>query len=141
MTRHDAGRRRARPGYRARTALGVLVGAVVFAACSSGSSGSHSSTTVAKTTTSTNLASTGPIAAITGGLKGKPGYLVYWDQNEEVDFLSVPSGTQGQLFPAWDLNGQMCVLPDGRFVGGVRPHPPGSAQPRQCQALQAARRR
>jgi hypothetical protein len=56
-----------------------------------------------------------------GGEKGQPGYLVYWDQNEEVDFLSMPKGTQGQLLPAWDLNGQMCVLPGGRFVGGYDP--------------------
>jgi hypothetical protein len=106
--------------------MGVLVSAVALAACSSGSSASHSSsTTVAKTTASTNLPSTGPIAPVTGGVKGKPGYLVYWDQNEEVDFLSVPSGTQGQLFPPWDLNGQMCVLPDGRFVGGLDPTLPG----------------
>jgi hypothetical protein len=48
-------------------------------------------------------------------------YLVYWDQNEEVDFSSVPSGLQGQLLPAWDLNGQVCVLPGGRFVGGYDP--------------------
>jgi hypothetical protein len=52
---------------------------------------------------------------------GRSGYLVYWDQNEEVDFLSMPHGLQGQLLPAWDLNGQMCVLPDGRFVGGYDP--------------------
>jgi len=64
----------------------------------------------------------GPAAAASsGGLKGQPGYLVYWDQNEEVDFLHMPSGTQGQLMPAWDLNGQVCVLPGGRFVGGVDP--------------------
>ena len=55
------------------------------------------------------------------GVKGQPGYLVYWDQNEEVDFLSMPKGTQGQLLPAWDLNGQVCVLPGGRFVGGYDP--------------------
>ncbi len=55
------------------------------------------------------------------GITGKPGYLVYWDQNEEVDFLSMPSGLQGQLLPAWDLNGQVCVLPGGRFVGGYDP--------------------
>jgi hypothetical protein len=55
------------------------------------------------------------------GLVGKPGYLVYWDQNEEVDFLSMPSDRQGQLQPAWDLNGQMCLLPGGRFVGGYDP--------------------
>ena len=57
-------------------------------------------------------------AAVTG----KPGYLVYWDQNEEEDFVSMPSGTQGQLLPAWDPNGQMCLLPDGRFVVRLRPH-------------------
>ena len=56
-----------------------------------------------------------------GGVKGQPGYLVYWDQNEEVDFLSMPKDTLGQLLPAWDLNGQMCVLPGGRFVGGYDP--------------------
>lgn len=66
----------------------------------------------------------------------KPAYLVYWDQNEEVDFLSMPSARQGQLLPAWDLNGQMCVLPDrsGRFVGGYDPtvpsqHNPGGLKP------------
>jgi hypothetical protein len=67
----------------------------------------------------------------TGGIAGKPGYLVYWDQNEEVDFASMPSGLQGQLMPAWDLNGQMCVLPDGsgRFVGGVDPTLPNQRNP------------
>jgi hypothetical protein len=66
-----------------------------------------------------------------GGVKGTPGYLVYWDQNEEVDFLSMPAGTQGQLLPAWDLNGQTCVLPDGsgRFVGGYNPTGPGQRNP------------
>jgi hypothetical protein len=69
-----------------------------------------------------------------GGVSGKPGYLVYWDQNEEFDFLSMPSGRQGQLLPAWDLNGQVCVLPGGRFVGGYDPTLPnqrnlGSAKP------------
>ncbi len=69
-----------------------------------------------------------------GGIKGKPGYLVFWDQNEEVDFLHMPSGAQGQLLPAWDLNGQMCVLPGGRFVGGYDPtlpaqHNLGSPKP------------
>ena len=60
-------------------------------------------------------------AASRGGETGKPGYLVYWDQNEEVDFLSMPTGRLGQLLPAWDLNGQVCVLPGGRFVGGYDP--------------------
>jgi hypothetical protein len=58
---------------------------------------------------------------VAGGVTGRSGYLVYWDQNEEVDFLSMPQGLQGQLLPAWDLNGQVCVLPDGRFVGGYDP--------------------
>ncbi len=123
MRRDDAGRRRARPGRRGRVLVGVVVSALTLAACSSGSStakkSSGSSTSAPKTTESTNVASTGPIAPIEGGVKGKPGYLVYWDQNEEVDLLSMPSDTQRQLFPPWDLNGQMCVLPDGRFVGGV----------------------
>src|SRR5271165_4448617 len=61
------------------------------------------------------------VPTVHGGLKGQTGYLVYWDQNEEVDFLSMPKGLQGQLLPAWDLNGQVCVLPDGRFVGGYDP--------------------
>jgi hypothetical protein len=96
---------------------GILVG------CSSNSS----STT---TTTPTNSS----VALVAGGSPGKTGYLVYWDQNEEVDFLHMPSGVQGQLLPAWDLNGQVCILPDGRFVGGVDPTLPaqdnlGSAKP------------
>jgi len=62
----------------------------------------------------------GALAAAARGT-GQPGYLVYWDQNEEVDFLSMPKGVQGQLLPAWDLNGQVCVLPGGRFVGGYDP--------------------
>src|SRR5580693_980172 len=82
---------------------------------------------------STGVASTAPSGAqssstpgnsvptVAAGVKGQPGYLVYWDQNEEVDFLAMPKGTQGQLLPAWDLNGQVCVLPDGRFVGGYDP--------------------
>ncbi len=110
----------------------VLVGAVIalccgglLAACSSGSS-----------STPTTSASTPPtsIALVHGGSPGKASYLVYWDQNEEEDFLSMPSGTQGQLVPAWDPNGQMCLLPDGRFVVGYDPTLPaqdnlGSAKP------------
>ena len=83
-------------------------------------------------TRSTRTGSSVPTVA--GGVKGGPGYLVYWDQNEEVDFLSMPSGVQGQLLPAWDLNGQVCVLPGGRFVGGYDPtlpnqHNLGGAKP------------
>ena len=65
------------------------------------------------------------VPLVQGGSPGHASYLVYWDQNEEVDFLSMPSGAQGQLLPAWDLNGQVCLLPDGRFVGGYDPTLPG----------------
>ena len=106
-----------------RAALVVAGGCALLAGCSSGSS-----------------PTTG--AARTGGVTGKAGYLVYWDQNEEVDFLSQPSGIQGQLLPAWDLNGQMCVVPDrsGRFVGGLDPtlpsqHNPGGLKPYKQPAI------
>ncbi len=93
---------------RLRSGLGIAVCfGLLLAACSSGSPTSSPTTTAA------------------GGVTGKPGYLVYWDQNEEVDFLSMPAGTQGQLVPAWDFNGQMCILSDGRFVGGYNPTLPG----------------
>jgi hypothetical protein len=103
---------------------GLRAGAAVAAGCAlllgACSSGSSSSTT----------------ASSAGGISGKPGYLVYWDQNEEVDFLSMPSGLQGQLLPAWDLNGQICLVPNGggRFVGGYDPtlpnqHNPGGPKP------------
>jgi hypothetical protein len=135
MNRHDGGRTRA--VHRTQSALGIALGALLLAACSSGTPAAQhnaSSTSVPKSTVSTNVASTGPIAPIVGGIKGKSGYLVYWDQNEEEDFLSMPAGTQGQLVPAWDPNGQMCVLPDGRFVVGYDPTLPaqdnlGSAKP------------
>src|SRR5947209_10475944 len=50
-------------------------------------------------------------------------YNVYWDQNEEEDFLSMPSAHASRLIPPWDPNGQMCVLPDrsGRFIVGYNP--------------------
>src|ERR1700730_17891165 len=77
-----------------------------------------------------------------GGLAGRAGYLGYWDHNEEVDFLSQPTRHLGQLFPPWDLNGQMCVLPDGsgRFVGGLDPtvpsqHNPGGLRPYKQPAI------
>ena len=97
---------------------GVMVG------CSSNSS----------STTTTTTATNSSVALVAGGSPGKTGYLVYWDQNEEEDFLHMPSGVQGQLVPAWDPNGQLCVLPDGRFVVGYDPTLPaqdnlGSAKP------------
>jgi hypothetical protein len=92
----------------------------VLGACSSGTPAAKHSTS-----TTTSTAATGTTTTVKGGVRGQPGYFVYWDQNEEVDFLSMPSGVQGQLMPAWDLNGQVCVLPDGRFVGGLDPTLPG----------------
>ncbi len=95
----------------------VIPAAFLLAACSSGSPSSSSTTTAA----SAKLLGTAglPVAQ-------RPSYLVYWDQNEEVDFLSMPSGRTGILLPPWDLNGQLCVLPDGsgRFVGGYDPTVP-----------------
>ena len=107
--------------------LGVLLSTGVS---SSSPSGAQSSSTPGNS-----------VPTVAAGVKGQPGYLVYWDQNEEVDFLSMPTGTQGQLLPAWDLNGQVCVLPDGRFVGGYDPTLPEPAQPRRPEALQATPRR
>ncbi len=102
--------------------VAVLCLGTFLAACSSASS--------APSTTPTGDS----VPLVKGGSAGTASYLVYWDQNEEVDFLSMPSGTQGQLLPAWDLNGQVCILPDGRFVGGYDPTLPaqdnlGSAKP------------
>jgi hypothetical protein len=65
------------------------------------------------------------VPLVRGGTPTGASYLVYWDQNEEEDFLSMPSGLQGQLVPPWDPNGQMCVLRDGRFVVGYDPTLPG----------------
>ena len=103
----------------------LLCGAGLLAGCSSGTSPSTSKTTAATTPPVTLATPSGTSTTVIGGQSGQPGYLVYWDQNEEVDFLSMPSGVQGQLLPAWDLNGQVCVLPDGRFVGGYDPTLPG----------------
>ncbi len=102
----------------------VGFGGVLVAVCSS----SSSSPTTSSTATNSS------VALVAGGKAPTSGYLVYWDQNEEEDFLSMPSGTQGQLTPPWDPNGQMCLLPDGRFVVGYDPTLPaqrdiGSAKP------------
>ncbi len=98
-----------------------LLGGPALGACSSGSSNPSSSTT-----TTAVVGGTDALAA-----SKRPAYLVYWDQNEEVDFLSMPSGTQGILMPPWDLNGQMCLVPDrtGRFVGGYDPTVPSQDNP------------
>ena len=112
-----------------RALAGVAVGcATLLAACSSNSASTASGRTTT-TTPTTRSARSHP--APVGGVTGTPGYLVYWDQNEEVDMASMPSGTLGQLMPAWDLNGQMCIVPDGsgRYVGGVDPTVPSQRNP------------
>jgi hypothetical protein len=107
-------------GLGAVLCLGALLGA-----CSSPSS---------STSTRTGTPTGDSVPFIAGGSPGRAKYIVYWDQNEEEDFLSMPSGVQGQLVPPWDPNGQMCILPDGRFVVGYDPTLPaqdnlGSAKP------------
>ncbi|MDP9334198.1 MAG: hypothetical protein M3Q30_12950, partial [Actinomycetota bacterium] len=78
----------------------------------------------------------GPAVPARAHSTGRAPYTVYWDQNEEEDFLRVPSGRTGQLIPPWDPNGQMCIVPDhsGRFVVGYNPtlasqNNPGSLLP------------
>ena len=106
--------------------LGIaVVTGVVLTACSSGSSNPTTTTSTGASTTTAVTPTGDTVPLVQGGSPGNASYLVYWDQNEEVDFLSMPSGLQGQLLPAWDLNGQVCVLPDGRFVGGYDPTLPG----------------
>jgi hypothetical protein len=109
---------------RERVGLGAGLGALacsalLLGACAATTPSSHASTSAPATPPGDTV----PLVA--GGSPGNASYLVYWDQNEEVDLLSMPSGVQGQLLPAWDLNGQVCVLPDGRFVGGYDPTLPG----------------
>ena len=132
MKRDGAGRPCSRRGRAARAAFGVVTSALLLAACSSGPTTAQKSTTTSKAPASTPTGNSVPLVA--GGNVTKSGYIVYWDQNEEEDFVSMPSGVQGQLVPAWDPNGQMCLLPDGRFVVGYDPTLPaqdnnGSAKP------------
>ena len=62
----------------------------------------------------------------------RSGYLVYWDQDEEVDYYRSADRSQGQLMAPWDLNGQTCVLNDGtgRFIGRLGPDQSEPAQSR-----------
>ena len=105
------------PGPGARRASVAVAGCLLVAACSSASTPSSSSSAAASSS-------------------GPGGYYVYWDQNEEVDYLAMPSGQTGRLVPPWDANGQLCVVPDGsgRFTTGYNPtlpdqHNPGGVKP------------
>ncbi len=100
-----------------RRLVSASVAAVLAGLLAAGCSSRSTSSTAAPTGSSVPL--------VKGGSPGHASYLVYWDQNEEEDLLSMPSGVQGQLVPPWDPNGQMCVLPDGRFVVGYNPTQPG----------------
>jgi len=59
---------------------------------------------------------------------------VYFDQREEQDIYTYPSGHLGQgdhgIIPPWDPNGQMCLFPDnsGRFVTGYNPTSPDQTE-------------
>ena len=75
------------------------------------------------------------------------GYLVYWDQDEEVDYYESANHSQGQLMAPWDLNGQVCLLNDGtgRWVGGSDPtnesqHNPAGHPPIRSSSRPSAKR-
>jgi len=119
---------------RAGGITGVWAAALLLAPLAAGCAASGDSSNDAPAHAAPTTPTGDSVPTVAAGVTGTPGYLVYWDQNEEVDFLSMPSGAQGQLLPAWDLNGQVCVLPDGRFVGGYDPtlpnqHNPGGTKP------------
>lgn len=88
-----------------------VLGVSMLAACSSSKGSANSGTSTVKAPTE--------------------GYLVYWDQNEELDYYASATGKQGQLITPWDPNGQMCLLPDGsgRFVVGYNPTVPSQHNP------------
>ncbi len=111
---------------RGRLVVAVAVGLVTLTAWSAG-------TAVARTNPPSGPAVPAPPAANrTPFAAPKTGYVVYWDQNEEEDYVASATNTQGQLITPWDPNGQMCLLNDGtgRFVVGYNPtqlsqHNPG----------------
>src|SRR5205807_8972595 len=52
------------------------------------------------------------------------GTRIYWEQNEEEDWLVDPGVQQSTpLIAPWDPNGQMCLFPNGtgRFTTGYNP--------------------
>jgi hypothetical protein len=100
-------------GPRRRILGALLVGTLLLTGCSS--SASSASTTAAPATSSAP----------------RSGYLVYWDQDEEVDYFSSADRSQGQVMAPYDLNGQVCVLDDGsgRFIGGSDPTNPSQHNP------------
>jgi hypothetical protein len=65
---------------------------------------------------------------------GPPKTYVYFDQREEEDIYTYPSGAVGQgskgLIAPWDPNGQLCLLPNntGQFVTGYNPTTPDQTE-------------
>ena len=84
---------------------------------------------VTSTAAATPSGSPGRVA--TGFRPPHSGYLVYWDQDEEVDYYESNNQSQGQVMAPWDLNGQVCLLDDGtgRWVGGSDPTNEGQHNP------------
>src|ERR1700733_1063124 len=101
------GNARRRPRWTTRRALavGLVPALVLMVAISAGAAASGSKTSRASFNAPTK------------------GYVVYWDQDEEVDYYESANHSQGQLETPWDLNGQVCLLNDGtgRWVGGADP--------------------
>jgi len=105
--------RRRRVGPRRHLFVAVALGSLVLSGCSSPAA-----------------PASGGNASVTSATP-KSGYLVYWDQDEEVDYFNSSSRSQGQLMAPYDLNGQVCVLNDGtgRFIGGSDPTNPSQHNP------------
>jgi hypothetical protein len=108
---------------RGRLGVAVVVGLATLAALSG---------TSAVAGSSSPRDPTAPVAGAPASAAPKTGYVVYWDQNEEEDYVASATNTQGQLITPWDPNGQMCLLNDGtgRSVVGYDPtqlsqHNPG----------------
>jgi hypothetical protein len=80
---------------------------------------------------STGASAVGSGPAASGFRAPHSGYLVYWDQDEEVDYYESANQSQGQVMAPWDLNGQVCLLGDGtgRWVGGSDPTNEGQHNP------------
>src|SRR5579875_821484 len=85
-----------------------------------------------------SAAGSGPRGAVSapGRVPAGTSYVVYWDQNEELDVLAMPSGRTGTLVAPWDANGQLCLMHDGsgRLATGYKPtlpdqHNPGGVKP------------
>ncbi len=110
------------------TALGP---ALLASACSSsgGTAGSSAGGGSSATAATGGSVPRGTTAGTTPG----GGIYVYWDQNEEEEYLRLTDANDAKpnvkvLVPPWDPNGQLCILPDnsGRFVTGYNPTNPDS---------------